>query len=185
MDRQQAFELLQKHVRADNLKKHCLATEAVMRALAQRLGEPEDLWGIVGLLHDLDYEETTGQPSEHGLRTAAILAADSDLSPEVITAIKAHNAEALGVERRSRLDFALSCAESITGLVVATALVYPDKRLASVKPKSILKRMKQKDFARRVNREQIRLCEAIGVDLADFADLSLRAMQGISEELGL
>ncbi len=155
-----------------------------MRALAERFGEPVELWGIVGLLHDLDYEDTSEQPSEHGLRTAALLT-DSGLSPEVITAIKAHNAEALGVERRSRLDFALSCAESITGLVVATALVYPDKRLASVKPKSILKRMKQKDFARRVNRDQIRLCEAIGVELADFADLSLRAMQGISEELGL
>jgi predicted hydrolase (HD superfamily) len=89
------------------------------------------------------------------------------------------------VERRSKLDFALTCAESITGLVVATALVYPDKRLASVKPKSILKRMKQKDFARRVNRDQVKLCEEIGVELADFADLSLRAMQGISEELGL
>jgi predicted hydrolase (HD superfamily) len=143
-----------------------------------------DLWGIVGLLHDLDFEETADQPSEHGLRTAAILAA-RDLPPEAITAIKAHNAEVLGVERKSTFDFALTCAESITGLVIATALVYPDKRLASVKPKSILKRMKKKDFARRVNRDQIRLCEEIGVPLADFAELSLRAMQGISAELGL
>lgn len=184
MDRQQALELFNKHVKADNLKKHCLATEAVMRALAERLDEPAELWGIVGLLHDLDYEETADQPAEHGLKSAAILA-NSDLPSEVISAIKAHNAEALGVERKSTLDFALTCAESITGLVVATALVYPDKRLASVKPKSILKRMKQKDFARKVNRDQIRLCEEIGVELADFADLSLRAMQGISQELGL
>ncbi len=184
MDRQQALDLFHMHVRADNLKKHCLATEAVMRALAERLDEPAELWGIVGLLHDLDYEETADQPTEHGLKTAAILA-NRGLPPGVISAIKAHNAEALGVERRSKLDFALTCAESITGLVVATALVYPDKRLASVKPKSILKRMKQKDFARRVNRDQVRLCEEIGVELADFADLSLRAMQGISDELGL
>jgi putative nucleotidyltransferase with HDIG domain len=184
MDRQQALDLFHKHVREDNLKKHCLATEAVMRALAERLGEPAELWGIVGLLHDLDYEETSDQPTEHGLKTAAILA-NRGLPSGVISAIKAHNAEALGVERRSKLDFALTCAESITGLVVATALVYPDKRLASVKPKSILKRMKQKDFARRVNRDQVKLCEEIGVELADFADLSLRAMQGISEELGL
>jgi putative nucleotidyltransferase with HDIG domain len=184
MDRQQAIDLLHKHMEADNLLKHCLATEAVMRALAERLDEPVALWGITGLLHDLDYEETADQPSQHGLRTAAMLA-ESDLPPEVITAIKAHNAEMLGVERKSKLDFALTCAESITGLVVATALVYPDKRLASVKPKSILKRMKQKDFARRVNRDQIRLCEDVGVTLADFADLSLRAMQGISDELGL
>ena len=184
MDREQALDLLHEYVAADNLLKHCLATEAVMRALAERLGEPVDLWGLAGLLHDLDYEETAAQPSAHGLRTAAILA-DSDLPSEVITAIKAHNAEALGVTRSGKMDFALSCAESITGLVVATALVYPNKRLASVKPKSIVKRMKQKDFARRVNREQIRLCEEIGVPLADFAELSLRAMQGISEELGL
>ena len=184
MDRQQALDLFNKHVKADNLKKHCLATEAVMQALAERLGESAELWGIVGLLHDLDYEETADLPAEHGLKTVAILA-DSDLPPGVMSAIKAHNAEALGVERKSRLDFALTCAESITGLVVATALVYPDKRLASVKPKSILKRMKQKDFARKVNRDQIRLCEEIGVELADFADLSLRAMQGISGELGL
>jgi putative nucleotidyltransferase with HDIG domain len=184
MDRQQALDLLKSHMRADNLKKHCLATEAVMRALAERLDEPVELWGIAGLLHDLDYEETAENPSEHGLKTATILA-DSDLPAEVISAIKAHNAEVLGLERQSRLDFALTCAESITGMVIATALVYPDRRLKSVKPKSILKRMKQKDFARRVNREQIRLCEEIGVDLADFAELSLKAMQGISDKLGL
>ena len=184
MDRQQALDLLESHMRADNLRKHCLATEAVMRALAERLDEPVDLWGITGLLHDLDYEATAGNPSEHGLKTATILA-DSDLPTEVINAIKAHNAEVLGLERQSKLDFALTCAESITGLVIATALVYPDKRLESVKPKSILKRMKQKDFARRVNREQIRLCEEIGVPMAEFAELSLRAMQGISDQLGL
>lgn len=184
MDRQQALDLLKSHMRADNLQKHCLATEAVMRALAERLDEPVELWGIAGLLHDLDYEETAENPSEHGLKTATILA-DSDLPAEVISAIKAHNAEVLGLERQSRLDFALTCAESITGMVIATALVYPDKRLKSVKPKSILKRMKQKDFARRVNREQIRLCEEIGVDIADFAELSLKAMQGISDKLGL
>jgi putative nucleotidyltransferase with HDIG domain len=184
MDRQQALQLLQQYARADNLLKHCLATEAVMRALAQHLGQPVELWGVAGLLHDLDYEETADRPEEHGLRTVAILA-EAHLPPDVVNAIKAHNAEALGVERRSTLDFALTCAESITGLIVATALVYPDKRLASVKPKSILKRMKEKDFARKVNRDLIRLCEKIQVPLADFAALSLRAMQGISEELGL
>jgi putative nucleotidyltransferase with HDIG domain len=184
MDRQQALDLLESHMRADNLRKHCFATEAVMRALAERLGEPIDLWGITGLLHDLDYEATADNPSEHGLKTATILA-DSDLPTEAIHAIKAHNAEVLGLERHSKLDFALTCAESITGLVIATALVYPDKRLESVKAKSIVKRLKQKDFARRVNREQIRLCEEIGVPLAVFAELSLRAMQGVSDQLGL
>ena len=133
-----------------------------MQALAEKLGESVELWGVVGLLHDLDFEETAGRPAEHGLKTAAILA-ETDLPPDAITAIKAHNAEVLGVERKSKVDHALTCAESVTGLVVATALVYPDKRLASVKPKSVLKRMKKKDFARRVNRDHIRLCEEIGV----------------------
>ena len=184
MDRQDALTLLHEHVKTENLLKHCLATEAVMRALAKHLGESVEIWGVAGLLHDLDYEETMTQPNGHGLRTAAVLA-ESELPSEVIGAIKAHNAEALGLTRASRLDFALTSAESITGLIIATALVYPDKRLASVKPKSILKRMKQKDFARRVNRDHIRLCEEVGVPLADFAELSLRAMQGISEDLGL
>ncbi|MBW2072708.1 MAG: HDIG domain-containing protein [Deltaproteobacteria bacterium] len=184
MNRQQALDMLDHYVSADTLRKHCLATEAVMRALAEHFGEPVELWGIVGLLHDLDYEQTAEQPEEHGLKTTELLA-DSDLPPEALQAIKAHNAEALRVERESRLDFALTCAESITGLIVATALVYPDKRLASVKAKSILKRMKKKDFARRVNRDLIRLCEKIDLPLADFAAISLQAMQGISDDLGL
>jgi putative nucleotidyltransferase with HDIG domain len=114
MERQQALELLHNHLKNGNLRKHCLATEAIMRALAERLDEPVDLWGLAGLLHDLDYEQTAGQPSEQGLQTADILSS-SDLPPEVITAIKAHNAETLGLERKSSFDFALTCAESITG----------------------------------------------------------------------
>jgi hypothetical protein len=95
MDRQQALDLLHNHLKSGNLRKHCLATEAIMRALAERLDEPVDLWGLAGLLHDLDYEQTADQPSEHGLHAADILTS-SGLPPEVITAIKAHNAEALG-----------------------------------------------------------------------------------------
>jgi putative nucleotidyltransferase with HDIG domain len=184
MDWREALDLFDRHVKAENLRKHCLATAAVMRALALHLGEPVELWGIAGLLHDLDFEATANQPEVHGLKTAAILG-ETDLPAEVIAAIKAHNAEGLGVQRQTKLDLALTCAESITGLVVATALVYPDKRLGSVKPKSILKRMKEKDFARGVDRNLVRLCEEIKVPLPDFAALSLEAMQGISAELGL
>jgi len=184
MDRERALDFLDRHVKADNLRKHCLATEAVMRALAGHLGEPVELWGLTGLLHDLDFEETADRPEVHGLKTVFILAG-TDLPAEALEAIRAHNAEGLGLERKTRLDFALTCAESITGLIVATALVYPDKRLASVKPKSILKRMKEKDFARGVDRDLVRLCEKIQVPLSDFAALSLQAMQGISNEIGL
>jgi predicted hydrolase (HD superfamily) len=184
MKREEALEFLDRHVKADSLRKHCLATEAVMRGLAAFFGEPAELWGLTGLLHDLDFEETADRPEVHGSRTVSILAG-TDLPGVALEAIKAHNAEGLGVQRKTRLDFALTCAESITGLIVATALVYPDKRLASVKPKSILKRMKEKDFARGVDRDCVRLCEEIQVPLSDFVALSLQAMQGISDQIGL
>jgi len=103
----------------------------------------------------------------------------------MVEAIKAHNAEALGIERTTEMGLALSAAESITGLIVAATLVLPDKRLSSVRPKSIIKRMKEKAFARNVNRETIRECEKLGMDLERFVELSLKAMQGIAGELGL
>ncbi len=153
-------------------------------APAERLNHDPDLWGIVGLLHDLDYEETKGEPGRHSLRTAEILR-EKGVSDEVIEAIKAHNAEALGLERRTDLDFAITCSECITGMVVATTLVYPDKRISSVKPSSIIKRMKQKEFARNVNRDLIRKCEDLHLSLEEFAELSLKAMGKISGLLGL
>jgi putative nucleotidyltransferase with HDIG domain len=156
--RQEALELMQSYLRADNLRKHCLATEAIMRALAEKLGFDPEAWGIAGLLHDLDYEETKDNPPQHGLKTEAILK-EKGVSQEIIDAIKAHNAEALGIE--------------------------PDKKSASVKPKSILKRMKQKEFARNVNRDHIRRCEMLNIPLEEFAELSLKAMGTISDELGL
>jgi putative nucleotidyltransferase with HDIG domain len=182
--RQEALELMQEYLRAENLRKHCLATEAIMRALAERLGFDAEPWGIAGLLHDLDYEETREDPSHHGLKTEAILK-EKGVNQEIIDAIKAHNAEALGIERKTELDFALTCAECITGMAVATTLVYPDKKIASVKPKSILKRMKQKEFARNVNRDHIRKCEKLNIPVEEFAELSLKAMGTISDELGL
>ena len=182
--REGALSLMKQYIKMDNLRKHSLATEAIMRALAEKLGYDADTWGIAGLLHDLDYEETKENPSMHALKTAEILE-EKGFSSEVIQAIKAHNAEALGIQRESDFDFALTCAECITGLIVATTLVYPDKKIASVKTKSIPKRMKQKEFARNVNRDLIRECEKLNIPLNEFAELSLKAMQGIAEELGL
>jgi putative nucleotidyltransferase with HDIG domain len=182
--RQEALELMRNYLRAENLRRHCLATEAIMRALAERLGFDVDSWGIAGLLHDLDYEETKDDPNQHGLKTEPILN-EKGVNQEIIDAIKAHNAEALGIQRKTELDIALTCAECITGMVVATTLVYPDKKIASVKPTSIVKRMKQKEFARNVNREHIRKCEQLNIPLEEFAELSLKAMGTISNELGL
>lgn len=184
ISRDEAAKLMEASLQSDSLRKHCYATEAVMRAMAERLGQDPELWGITGLLHDIDYEETKDNPAQHGLRTAEILKSKG-VSTDVIEAIKAHNAEALGIERRSDLDRAITCSECITGLVVATALVYPDKRISSVKPSSIIKRMKQKEFARNVNRDHIRKCEELNIPLDQFAELSVKAMATISEKLGL
>lgn len=176
--------LFSSKVTSENLAKHCLATKAIMEKLAARLGEDPLVWGWTGLLHDLDFEETKDAPERHGLVAAAWLE-ELGVRPEIIAAIKAHNAEALGLERKDRLDFAVTCAESITGLIIATALVQPDKKLASVAPKSVRKRMKEKAFARNVNRESVMLCEQLGVPLDDFISLSLEAMQSISDQLEL
>ena len=184
ISRDEAVNVMETYLQGDSLRKHCYAAEAVMRAVAERLGYDPEMWGITGLLHDLDFEETKDQPSQHGLKTAEMLKARG-IRDEIIEAIKAHNAEALGIDRKSDLDVAITCSECITGMVVATALVYPDKKVASVKASSIVKRMKQKEFARGVNRDHIRKCEQINIPLEEFADLSIKAMAKISDKLGL
>ncbi|MEJ5347133.1 MAG: HDIG domain-containing metalloprotein [Desulfosoma sp.] len=184
MTYEDALEILDKHIHTDTLKKHCLATQAIMREMARRFQEDEESWAIAGLLHDLDYELTKDTPAEHGKKTLELLDG-TDLSQAVKDAIVRHNAEALGLERITRLDYALTCAETITGLLVAAALVHPEKKIAAVEVKSVKKRMKSKDFARSVNRDHIRLCEKIDVPLDDFIALSLKAMAGMASELGL
>lgn len=155
-----------------------------MRHLARRLGHDEDLWGITGLLHDLDFETTATDMTRHGMASTELLAGEA-LPADALHAIQAHNEPNTGIQRTSTFDIALTCAETITGLVVATALVMPDKKLAAVAPSSVLKRMKKKDFARNVNRDEIRLCERLGVSVEDFTTLAVDAMQEISSELGL
>jgi uncharacterized protein len=184
MTREEALKLFESHVQSDTLKKHCLATEAIMRELARVLNQDSELWGVVGLLHDLDFETTRDNPGIHGLKTVELLA-PYGVAEEGINAILRHNAEALHIERETVLDYALTCAETITGLIVAAVLVHPDKQLRSLNPNSVRKRMKSKDFARNVNREHVALCERIDIPLMDFIDLSMRAMGSISDRLGL
>jgi Predicted hydrolase (HD superfamily) len=178
MNRSEAAALMEKHLESETLRRHCLASELVMRALALRLGKDEaeaERWGVLGLLHDLDYAETEHNPELHGLKTAEYLAGQ-DFSPEELLAIKRHNAEMLGLSRETELDLALTCGEVVTGLVAAAALVQPDKKIASVKPASAVKKMKDKGFARSVNRDHIKLCEQLGLPLADFMTLAVSAM---------
>ncbi|PQP35371.1 hydrolase [Desulfobacteraceae bacterium SEEP-SAG9] len=182
--RDEALECLQAHLKNEKLISHCLATEAIMRALAQKFEEDQEVWGLAGLLHDLDYEITGEDPSRHGEETARLLEAQGVL-PAITDVIKKHNAEGLGLERSTVFEHALTCAETITGMIVAIALVYPDKKISSVKTKSVTKRMKTPHFARAVSRERILECEKIGVPLNDFVVLSLGAMSAIAEEIGL
>lgn len=183
IDREQALALLHRYIDNENLIKHCLASEAVMRALAQRLGADVELWGLAGLLHDLDAER---QPdlARHTLETEQVLR-ELGVDPELIRAVKLHNESAHDEQRSEPFHFALAAGETITGLITATALVYPDRRLASVKPKSVRKRMKEKSFAAGANREIIMECEKLGIPLEEFCEICLGAMQGIADDLGL
>jgi len=183
MERGDALKLLEENLKNKNLVKHCLAVGAIMKALAKRLGEDEKKWEMVGILHDLDYEKTMNDFEKHGILTAEIL--KDKLDEESLHAIKAHNFEHTKVEPKTKMDFALIAADSISGLIVAAALVMPNKKLEEVKVETILKKFKQKDFARKIDRNRILFCEKIGLSLEEFAKLSLEALKEISEELGL
>ncbi len=184
INRDRALQLLNQHLNNPNLIKHCLASEAVMRTLARHFGEDEELWGLTGLLHDLDVEMTLEDLASHTHETVRILR-EEGAAEKIIDAIRMHNEEAHGDKRDERFHHALAAGETITGLIIATALVYPDKKLASVKPKSVRKRYKEKLFAAGANREIIAECEQIGIPIPDFCDLCLEALQGIADDLGL
>ncbi|MCF8359935.1 MAG: HDIG domain-containing protein [Prolixibacteraceae bacterium] len=181
--RAEAIELLHGHIQSENMRKHCYASEAVLRALARHFGKDEEQWGVAGLLHDIDSEVTRGDMKSHGIAARKML--EGKIDDESIAAIEMHNEMATGKERTTLFEHALAAGETITGLIMATALVYPDKKLASVKVKSITKRMKQKAFAASVNRDTILECEKIGLSINEFAALALGAMQEISDDLGL
>ncbi len=185
MQREKSIELLRKYLKSENLIKHCLASESVMRSLAKKLNADEDLWSAAGLIHDIDVELTYGKPEMHTLEAEKILIQEGYPS-ELIEAVKMHNDAATGGKKRETpFHIALAAGETITGLIIACALVLPDKKLSSVKPSSVLKRMKDKRFAAGARREIIMECEKLGIKLEDFVDIALKAMQGISSELGL
>ena len=173
---------MRQKVANEKLVKHMLAVEAIMRALARELGEDEELWGLTGLLHDLDYEETKEDFSLHGLRSAEML--EGLLPPEALHAIRAHN-YLTGVKPEGRLDLALRASDALSGLIVASALVMPHKKLAEVRVETLKKKFKAKDFARGVSRDSIRLCGQLGLSLEEFFEIGLEAMKAIADQLGL
>lgn len=181
MTRQEAYELVKPRFSNKNLFSHVLAVEAVMRELAAHFSQDVEMWGLVGLLHDLDYEETMKTPERHTLVTEEILKSCA-LPPEIIHAVKSHNHLA---PLDSMMDKALYAADPVTGLIVAATLMHPDRRLASINAEFVLRRFKEKGFARGANRDQIRSCENWGVSLDAFITIALSGMQKISGQLGL
>lgn len=176
LTREQALALLNEHVKSEYVLRHSLATEAILRALARRLGHDEDLWGLTGLLHDLDFEEVEGDPKRHGLRTLELLA-PFDPPKEMMDAILAHNGDELGIECRTALDFAVTAGESVTGLIFAMALVLPSRSIADVKASSIRKRIREPRFAANVSRERVAHYTGLGLSEDEFLSIAVEAMK--------
>lgn len=190
MDREQALKLVKEKIKNKNLVNHCLAVEAIMRGLAEELNErdgnggfDEDKWAMAGLVHDIDYDQTANDPHKHSLIGAEFLK-DLGFDDDIVYAVKVHN-EIHGIPLKSKMDTALYAADPISGLIVAAALIRPEKKLNAVNAGSVLKRFGEKAFARGANREQIKICEKLGLTLKEFIDVSLSAMQQIDRELGL
>jgi putative nucleotidyltransferase with HDIG domain len=181
--RDDALALLHAKNEEANLIHHALESEAVMRGLARRLGRDEALWGLTGLLHDLDYATTRDNHTRHGLDSVAMLG--DALPGEALDAIRRHAAEMNGAEApQTELDFALRCGETVTGMVHAGALVRPTK-IDGLQPKSLKKKMKDKAFAASVNRDCIRECDRIGLDLGEFLQVAIDAVTEIAPQVGL
>lgn len=184
MTREQALAEVKARVENKNLLKHMLAVEAIMRELAVYFGEDAERWGLTGLVHDIDYDQTANDPDRHALVGAEILER-LGVEHEIVYAVKAHNGERLGVPRQRRLDKALYAADPLSGLIVAAALIHPDKKLASIDADFVLNRYGEKGFARGANRPQIATCHELGLELKEFIGLGLAGMQKTSAELGL
>ncbi len=182
-DRDAAWGLLTEFTQSESLRKHALAVEACMRAYAKKFGEDQDLWGIVGLIHDFDYEKYP-TPEEHPYKGNEILK-ERGYSDEIRRAIMSH-AEYSGVSRDTPMEKALFACDELAGFITACALVKPNKSLAEVEAKSVRKKMKDKAFARSVNRNDITTGAAdLGVDLEEHIAFCIAAMKGIAKELGL
>jgi len=181
MKREEALELVKKHLKNKNLVKHCLAVEACMKALAVRLGHDPEPWGLAGLVHDLDYEVTEKSPELHTTETVKILK-EMSLDPVIIHAVEAHAAK---VPCENAMDWAIFSIDPLTGLIIAATLMHPEKKLKSIDLEFVKRRYKEKSFARGARREEIEQCRNLGLDLDEFLSIAIGAMQGIDQELGL
>jgi putative nucleotidyltransferase with HDIG domain len=185
--RDDALKIIDENLKNPNLKRHCLAVEAVMRALAKRFKADPDTWGIAGLLHDVDYEKTKDDAKNH-TKLAVQWLREIEANSEIEDAILAH---AWGFvdgspQPKTPMEWSLYSCDELTGFIVAVALVKPDKKLASVTPESVLRKWNERSFAAGVDRKQIEKCEErLKIPLRDFIDITLTAMQSIAPDLGL
>jgi len=183
VNRDEALVLIRENVKRENLIKHMLAVEAIMKATAEFFGEDKEKWALTGLLHDIDFDRTCNNAKQHALVSAEML--DGKVDEEIIRAIKSHNFENTAVMPESKMEYSLIAADAISGLVIACALVMPSKKLQDVSVETVVKRYKEKDFARNCNRERIYMCEKIGIGRVKFAEIALKALQSVSDSLGL
>jgi len=181
MKREEALELVKKHLKNKNLVKHCLAVEACMKAAAAKLGQDVEPWGLAGLVHDLDYELTEKSPDLHTKETVKILK-ELGIDPMVIHAVEAHAGK---VPCQNAMDWSIYSIDPLTGLIIAATLMHPDKKLKSIDLEFVKRRYKEKSFAKGARREEIEECKNIPMDLDEFIATCIQAMQGIDQDLGL
>ncbi|MFO7814491.1 MAG: HDIG domain-containing protein [Halanaerobiales bacterium] len=183
MEREEAYQLIKENIKQENLVKHCLAVEAVMERLAEYFDKDKEKWGLTGLLHDIDYEETADEPGKHSLVGAEMLD-EMGLANDIVHAVKVHNHEH-GLERESLMDKALYASDPLTGLIVASALIHPDKSLEAVDTEFVMNRYSESSFAKGADRDVIASCKEMGLSLEEFISLALEGMKSIADELGL
>lgn len=184
MTREEGLKLLKENLTNRNLFKHSLAVEAVMRGLAFNFNEDEEKWGLAGLLHDIDYDKVKDDISKHSLLGAEILK-KAGVEEDICNAVKVHN-EAHGIAPKTLLEKSLFVADPLTGLITASALVLPSKKLSELNTENVLNRFKEKSFARGANREIIKSSkDLLNLELEKFINIGLGSMQRISGDLGL
>lgn len=181
MNRNQALEILYEYTKTDSLRKHAYSVEAAMRAYAKKYNENEELWGAIGLIHDFDYEKF---PDEHPMKGSEILK-EKGISEEIRTVILGH-ADYTGVIRDTLMAKALYAVDELCGFIIAVTLVRPTKSVGEVSVKSVKKKMKDKRFAAKVNREEIRKgAEELGVEFEEHVNFVTQSLVSIAPDLGL
>jgi len=183
MTRDEALEELKLRVSNDDVLQHSIAVEAVMKEFAGHYNADADIWGMAGLLHDIDYEKTANDPSLHGIIGADILE-NLDIDEAIIYSVRAHN-DLHGIPRKRKMDKVLFLADPISDLIIKCALILPNKKISEVSVEFALKKMDDKDFSEVVNRDRIKYLEDLGLTLEEFIAIALRAMQGDSQGMSL